>query len=89
MQASGLGYLSVARHAFESGLRINSRHTLILERLMEVLLNLGDWEAAAQLARRLLQLNPGHPRAAAIATQSAFIPARSDATFITSAEIRS
>ena len=66
-QASELGYWALARHAFECGLRINSRHVLILERLLEVLLRLGDWEAAEQLARRLLQQDPGHPRATSIA----------------------
>ena len=79
MKACELGRLSVARHAFECGLRINSRHMLLLERLMEVLLKLGDWEAAAQLARRLLQSDPGHPRAAAIASESAADPTRSGA----------
>ena len=65
-QASELGSWALARHAFERGLRINSSHVLILERLMEVLLRLGDWEAAGQLARRLLLRNPGHPRALAV-----------------------
>lgn len=65
-QASELGSWALARHAFERGLRINSSHVLILERLLEVLLRLGDWEAAGQLARRLLQRNPGHPRASAV-----------------------
>ena len=49
-QASKLGYLAVARHAFERGLRINPHHPLLLDRLLDVTLALGDWEAAGQVS---------------------------------------
>jgi len=41
--------LAVARHAFERGLRINPHHPLLLDRLLDVTLALGDWEAAGQV----------------------------------------
>ena len=52
IQASKLGYLAVARHAFEAGLRINAHHPLLLGRLLDVTLALGDWEAAGQVPPR-------------------------------------
>ena len=39
----------MARHAFERGLRINPHHPLLLDRLLDVTLALGDWEAAGQV----------------------------------------
>lgn len=78
-QAAELGSWPLARHAFERGLCINSCHVLILERLLEVLLRLGDWEAAGQLARRILQRDPAHLRASSVAAAMAEAPTRSGA----------
>jgi hypothetical protein len=49
LQATKLGRLAIARHAFERGLRINPNHPLLLGRLLDVALALGDWEAAGQV----------------------------------------
>lgn len=53
-QAAELGRLSEARAIYERALQCNPRHLLLLENLMSVQMLLGDWDAAAHLARRLL-----------------------------------
>jgi hypothetical protein len=61
-----LGLLGVARAAFERGLAINAAHPLVLGKLTEVLLALGDWHAAAHVVRWTLRHEPRHPRALAL-----------------------
>ncbi len=57
----------------EYGLRASPRHTLLAEHLAEVLLQLGDYHAAAAAATHLLRLDRCHPRARQLA---AFLAAR-------------
>lgn len=45
----------VARSVFEHGLMRHPRHAIMLEKLVEVLLHLGDWHAAMPLVQRMLQ----------------------------------
>ena len=44
----------MARLVFEHGLARHPRHALMLEKLVEVLMRLGDWHAAAPLIQRIL-----------------------------------
>jgi len=78
-QAAELGQWGLARAAFEGGLRGSPRRTLMAERLVEVLLQLGDYHAAAAAAARLLRLDRCHPRAlrlaAALAARGVELPA--------------
>ena len=53
----------MARHSFERGLVCSPHHVLITEKLVEVLLRIGDYDAAAVIAAYLLKIHPGHPRA--------------------------
>jgi hypothetical protein len=53
-QAAELGIWGLSRAVFERGLACNTRHPLLLEKLMEVVLHIGDWDAAAHLAARIL-----------------------------------
>ncbi|KAK9806174.1 hypothetical protein WJX72_004313 [[Myrmecia] bisecta] len=64
--AAELGRLGLARAVLEAGLQRAPRHLLLQEGLAEVLLGLGDWEAAHALAAWILQHDPSHPRAAQI-----------------------
>lgn len=61
-----LGRLSEARFAAEQGLRVNARHPLLLELLLEVSLALGDPSTAKAAADALLRCEEGHPRATAV-----------------------
>lgn len=61
-----LDRLAEARFAAEQGLRVNPRHPLLLELLLEVSLALGDPATARAAADRLLQCEEGHPRATAV-----------------------
>jgi len=53
----------VARRCLEAGLRVNGTHPLLLEKLAETCLALGDTPAAQAAATALLAAAPGHPRA--------------------------
>lgn len=57
----------MARFAFEAALVLNPRHPVALDALMALLLRLGDWAAASTVAQALLAVDPGHPRALAVA----------------------
>lgn len=61
-----LGNLNVARRAFEEGLRCSPRHWSCMEKLVEILIALGDESACLSVAKRLLKLSPSHPRASHI-----------------------
>ena len=54
LQAAECGLWGAARNVFEHGLARHPRHALMLEKLVEVLLQLGDWPAAAPLINRIL-----------------------------------
>ena len=66
-QAAELGQWGLARALFEHGLRGSPRHTPLAERLAEVLLVLGDYQAAAAVVAHLLRLDACHPRARQLA----------------------
>ena len=66
-QAAELGQWGLARALFEHGLRGSPRHTPMAERLAEVLLQLGDYQAAAAVVLHLLRLDACHPRARQLA----------------------
>lgn len=66
-QAAELGQWGLARALFEHGLRGSPRHTPLAERLAEVLLQLGDYQAAAAVVAHLLRLDACHPRARQLA----------------------
>lgn len=54
LQAAECGLWGAARNVFEHGLARHPRHALMLEKLVEVLLQLGDWHAASPLINRML-----------------------------------
>lgn len=49
-----MGRLAQSRAILESALQRNACHPLLLENLMSVQMQLGDWDSAAFVARRLL-----------------------------------
>ncbi|CAL8466575.1 g6111 [Coccomyxa elongata] len=61
--AAECGQWGAARAVFEHGLARHPRHALMLEKLVEVLMRLGDWHAALPLIKRILLRDPNHPRA--------------------------
>ena len=63
LQASELGQWSLARHALESGLRCSPQHYVIQDKLLEVLLELADWQSISALLRVMLQQNSANLRA--------------------------
>ena len=63
LQASELGQWSLARHALESGLRCSPQHYIIQDKLLEVLLELADWQSIADLLHIMLQQNSANLRA--------------------------
>lgn len=63
LQASELGQWSLARHALESGLRCSPQHYIIQKKLLEVLLELADWQSISALLQLMLQQNSGNLRA--------------------------
>ncbi len=62
LQGQAEGRLDVAREALEAGLRISPQHRMMQDRLLEVLLALGDLEHAADFARRSLPSCPYNSR---------------------------
>ena len=71
VQAAELGRWGVARTVLEHGLRCHPKHAIMAEKLVEVLLQLGDWQAAASAVERLLAQDPSHPRALHLRSASA------------------
>lgn len=71
MQAAELGRWGLARTVLEHGLRRHPKHAIMAEKLVEVLLQLGDWQAAASAVERLLTQDPSHPRALHLRSASA------------------
>lgn len=63
VQAAELGRWGMARTVLEHGLRRHPKHAIMAEKLVEVVLQLGDWQAAASAVERLLAQDPSHPRA--------------------------
>ena len=55
LQAFDLGQWALARRVLEMGLCCNPRHLLMLQRLAEVLVLLGDWGPAMDVLIRLLE----------------------------------
>lgn len=48
---------------FEHGLQQHPKHGVMAEKLVEVLMQLGDWQAAQPALARMLAQDPTHPRA--------------------------
>ncbi|EFN52259.1 hypothetical protein CHLNCDRAFT_139170 [Chlorella variabilis] len=65
--ASGAGYWAAARSALERGLELEPSHPTMPDKLLQLLLHVGDTGAAAALAAALLRANPRHAGAAAAA----------------------
>ena len=63
MQAAELGRWGVARTVFEHGLQQHAKHAVMSEKLVEVLVQLGDWQAAQPALSHMLAQDPTHPRA--------------------------
>jgi len=63
VQASELGQWGIARHAYESGLRCSPQHYIIQNKLLEVLLQLADWQAVSSVLDHILRQNPANVRA--------------------------
>ncbi len=63
MQATELEQWGIARHAFESGLRCSPQHYIIQNKLLEVLLQLADWQAISSVVDHILRQNPANVRA--------------------------
>ena len=63
MQAAELGRWGVARTIFEYGLRRHPGRAIMAEKLAEVVMQLGDWQAAQPILARMLTQDPAHPRA--------------------------
>ncbi len=63
LQASELEQWGIARHAFESGLRCNPHHYVIQNKLLEVLLQLADWQSIPLVVEHMFRQNPGNLRA--------------------------
>ena len=63
MQAAELGRWGVARTVFEHGLRRHPGRAIMAEKLAEVVMQLGDWQAAQPVLARMLAQDPAHPRA--------------------------
>ena len=63
MQAAELERWGVARTIFEHGLRRHPGRAIMAEKLAEVVMQLGDWQAAQPILARMLAQDPAHPRA--------------------------
>ena len=63
MQAAELGRWGVARTVFEHGLQRHPGRAIMAEKLAEVMMQLGDWQAAQPILARMLAQDSGHPRA--------------------------
>eukprot|EP00884_Botryococcus_braunii_P017453 jgi/Botrbrau1/4391/Bobra.105_2s0037.1 len=64
--AAEMGRLAESRAIFERALQHNARHPLLLENLMSVQMQLGDWDAAEYTAKKLLMKDVRNPNAAAV-----------------------
>lgn len=53
----------MARLSLERGLQCSPQHVLIAEKLLEMLLHIGDYVSADGAAAYLLKIHPHHPRA--------------------------
>eukprot|EP00887_Chlorella_sp_A99_P003338 scaffold26.g3338.t1 len=63
--AAELGCWAVAKHALERGLECDPQHPALPDKLLQLLLHMGDSAAAAQFAAALLRQRPWHGAAAA------------------------
>lgn len=63
LQASELEQWGVARHSFESGLRCSPRHRILISKLLDVLLALGDWNALSDLLNYALEQDQSNAHA--------------------------
>ena len=68
--AERLGNLPLARYALNCGLLISPNHQILLEKLMGVCRALKDGSSAVGAARRLYTLNPDHPTAHGVLSQT-------------------
>lgn len=58
-----LGSYNIARWSFEQGLQCSPHHWACMEKLVEVLIAIGDESACLSVVKRLLKISPSHPRA--------------------------
>ena len=70
-QAAEAGYWAAARSAFERGLALDPAHPTMADKLLQLLLHVGDGGAAGALAAAMLRRNPRHAGAAAAAADAA------------------
>ena len=70
LQAAEAGYWAAARSAFERGLELDPQHPTMADKLLQLLLHVGDAGAAATLAAAMLRRNPRHTAAAAVAARA-------------------
>ncbi|MCO5575946.1 hypothetical protein L7F22_029753 [Adiantum nelumboides] len=61
--ACSLDSLNIARWAFEQGLQCSPQHWACMEKLLEVLIAIGDEAACLSVIKCLLKVSPVHPRA--------------------------
>ncbi|KAI5079572.1 hypothetical protein GOP47_0005051 [Adiantum capillus-veneris] len=61
--ACSLDSLNIARWAFEQGLQCSPQHWACMEKLLEVLIAIGDEAACLPVIKCLLRISPSHPRA--------------------------
>eukprot|EP00250_Pteridium_aquilinum_P016505 c23135_g1_i3 orf=228-6338(+) len=64
--ACSLDSHNIARWAFEQGLQCSPHHWACMEKLIEVLIAIGDEAACLSVVKRLLKISPSHPRAVLI-----------------------
>ncbi|KAH7425899.1 hypothetical protein KP509_11G076900 [Ceratopteris richardii] len=64
--ACSLDALNIARWAFECGLQCSPQHWVCMEKLMEVLIAIGDEAACSVVVDSLLKVSPSHSRATLI-----------------------
>lgn len=68
LKAAEAGYWALARNAFERGLELDPQHPTLSDKLLQLLLHVGDGGAAAAVAAALLRTTPRHACAAAVLT---------------------
>lgn len=68
LQASELEQWGIARHALESGLRCSPQHYILQNKLLEVLLQLADWQSIPSVLEHILKQNPGNVRAVKVSS---------------------
>ena len=67
-QAAQQGAWAAARHAYERGLECDPAHPSLQDKLLLLLLHIGDAGAAKAVAAEILRRNPHHATARALAS---------------------